>query len=69
MLVTLIGIVILFRFILEQLWNADVPMLVTLFPIVALVKAVHDWNALVSMVRTLFPIVALVKPEQPWNAD
>ena len=43
-------------------------MLVTLFPIVALVKLEQFWNALSPMLSTLFGIVTLVKLEQPLNA-
>ena len=43
-------------------------MLVTLFPIVTLVKPLHPRNASLPMLVTLSPIVTLVKPLHPENA-
>jgi hypothetical protein len=39
-------------------------MLVTLLPIVTLVRPLHQENALSPMLVTLLPIVTLVKPLQ-----
>ena len=43
-------------------------MLVTLVPIVTLVRLVQDWNAKFPMAVTLLGIVTLVRLVQSWNA-
>jgi len=48
--------------------NATSPILVTVFPIVTLVRAVQPLNALKPILVTLFGMVTLVKDRQLLNA-
>ena len=66
MLVTLFGIVILFKPL--QSPNAPNPILVTLSGIVILVKPLQPINAYASILVTPFGSIILFKPLQPENA-
>ena len=44
--------------------KAELPMLVTLFGIITLVRLAHDWNALPPMLVTLVEIITLDRPVQ-----
>ena len=59
--IAMVGIV---AFSIGQPENADLPMLVTLFPIVTLVNEVHSQNAPSPILVTLFGIVILVNESQ-----